>query len=483
MPWCSYAASPAPARRRRSTSVPWWNVALTVDTVVSSVPACTGDVGRRVAQVHGRARRSGIGWLHHRPLNFHADGRRDDPSSPAGRGHSSSIAATIAAASSSLGAGLTSATAGLGIGRHARGQSGRPNVRRSTRRSARDRRFVLSWNVMQSTRPSRSLDPASGGAPPRQRPVLVRERAQVQALPPQQRGAGAAGRSSRPMRPVPVHIATAAVRRHRRGRRPRTSRASSRRRRSSGCESPASSPPRSSASPARRCGPGVTTEEIDAYVHELYIERDCYPSPLNYNGYPKSVCTSVNEVICHGIPDSRPLAGRRHRQPRRHRLSRRRARRHQRHVLRRRRRPAEPAARAGHRGGDVARHRGGQAGPAAERHRQGDRDARQEVPLRRHPGVRRPRHRRAVPRRHPGAALLRHAQLADHAAGDDVHDRADDQPRVVAASGCGTTTGRRSPPTASARPSSSTRSSSPTTASTCSPAATGAVSPTAPWNR
>jgi methionyl aminopeptidase len=53
--------------------------------------------------------------------------------------------------------------------------------------------------------------------------------------------------------------------------------------------------------------PGVTTEEIDAYVHQLYIERDSYPSPLNYNGYPKSVCTSVNEVICHGIPDSRPL--------------------------------------------------------------------------------------------------------------------------------------------------------------------------------
>ena len=53
--------------------------------------------------------------------------------------------------------------------------------------------------------------------------------------------------------------------------------------------------------------PGMTTDELDAYVHQLYIERDCYPSPLNYNGYPKSVCTSVNEVICHGIPDSRPL--------------------------------------------------------------------------------------------------------------------------------------------------------------------------------
>jgi len=53
--------------------------------------------------------------------------------------------------------------------------------------------------------------------------------------------------------------------------------------------------------------PGMTTDEIDIYVHDLTVERDAYPSPLNYNGYPKSVCTSVNEVICHGIPDSRVL--------------------------------------------------------------------------------------------------------------------------------------------------------------------------------
>jgi len=53
--------------------------------------------------------------------------------------------------------------------------------------------------------------------------------------------------------------------------------------------------------------PGVTTEEIDIYVHQLCIDRGAYPSPLNYNGYRKSVCTSVNEVICHGIPDSRAL--------------------------------------------------------------------------------------------------------------------------------------------------------------------------------
>eukprot|EP00551_Chaetoceros_affinis_P004912 CAMPEP_0203669908 /NCGR_PEP_ID=MMETSP0090-20130426/6139_1 /ASSEMBLY_ACC=CAM_ASM_001088 /TAXON_ID=426623 /ORGANISM="Chaetoceros affinis, Strain CCMP159" /LENGTH=411 /DNA_ID=CAMNT_0050534667 /DNA_START=75 /DNA_END=1310 /DNA_ORIENTATION=+ len=53
--------------------------------------------------------------------------------------------------------------------------------------------------------------------------------------------------------------------------------------------------------------PGVTTDEIDRIVHEASIERDCYPSPLNYYNFPKSVCTSVNEVICHGIPDYREI--------------------------------------------------------------------------------------------------------------------------------------------------------------------------------
>jgi methionyl aminopeptidase len=53
--------------------------------------------------------------------------------------------------------------------------------------------------------------------------------------------------------------------------------------------------------------PELTTDELDAYVHQLHIERGAYPSPLYYNGFPKSVCTSVNEVICHGIPDSRAI--------------------------------------------------------------------------------------------------------------------------------------------------------------------------------
>lgn len=52
---------------------------------------------------------------------------------------------------------------------------------------------------------------------------------------------------------------------------------------------------------------GVTTDEVDRVVHETAVENECYPSPLNYYKFPKSCCTSVNEVICHGIPDMRPL--------------------------------------------------------------------------------------------------------------------------------------------------------------------------------
>ena len=53
--------------------------------------------------------------------------------------------------------------------------------------------------------------------------------------------------------------------------------------------------------------PGVTTDELDRVAHEAYIERGGYPSPLGYKGFTKGVCTSVNEVICHGIPDDRAL--------------------------------------------------------------------------------------------------------------------------------------------------------------------------------
>jgi methionyl aminopeptidase len=54
--------------------------------------------------------------------------------------------------------------------------------------------------------------------------------------------------------------------------------------------------------------PGVTTDEIDRVGHEFLLDHHAYPSTLGYRGFPKSLCTSVNEVICHGIPDARPLA-------------------------------------------------------------------------------------------------------------------------------------------------------------------------------
>jgi methionyl aminopeptidase len=53
--------------------------------------------------------------------------------------------------------------------------------------------------------------------------------------------------------------------------------------------------------------PGITTEELDAIAHEFVISHGAYPSTLGYRGFPKSSCTSVNEVICHGIPDDTVL--------------------------------------------------------------------------------------------------------------------------------------------------------------------------------
>lgn len=53
---------------------------------------------------------------------------------------------------------------------------------------------------------------------------------------------------------------------------------------------------------AEKLHAGMTTEEINKIVHEDTVRRGAIPSPLNYHGYPKSVCTSINEVVCHGIP-------------------------------------------------------------------------------------------------------------------------------------------------------------------------------------
>jgi len=53
--------------------------------------------------------------------------------------------------------------------------------------------------------------------------------------------------------------------------------------------------------------PGITTEDINRFVHDDTVRQGAYPAPLNYQGFPKSVCTSVNEVVCHGIPGPRVL--------------------------------------------------------------------------------------------------------------------------------------------------------------------------------
>ncbi len=53
--------------------------------------------------------------------------------------------------------------------------------------------------------------------------------------------------------------------------------------------------------------PGVTTAALDRLCHDMILEQGAIPAPLNYRGYPKSICTSLNHVVCHGIPDERKL--------------------------------------------------------------------------------------------------------------------------------------------------------------------------------
>ena len=53
--------------------------------------------------------------------------------------------------------------------------------------------------------------------------------------------------------------------------------------------------------------PGITTNEINDFCHKLIIKNNAIPAPLNYKGFPKSVCTSVNHVVCHGIPSDKKI--------------------------------------------------------------------------------------------------------------------------------------------------------------------------------
>ncbi|MFL6061280.1 MAG: type I methionyl aminopeptidase [Marmoricola sp.] len=55
----------------------------------------------------------------------------------------------------------------------------------------------------------------------------------------------------------------------------------------------------------RNVAPGITHDELDRIGHEFLLDHDAYPSTLGYRGFPKSLCTSANEVVCHGVPDSR----------------------------------------------------------------------------------------------------------------------------------------------------------------------------------
>ncbi|MFC7220034.1 type I methionyl aminopeptidase [Streptomyces polyrhachis] len=64
---------------------------------------------------------------------------------------------------------------------------------------------------------------------------------------------------------------------------------------------------RAMAEAAKHIAPGVTTDELDRVAHEFLCDHGAYPSTLGYRGFPKSLCASVNEVICHGIPDSTVL--------------------------------------------------------------------------------------------------------------------------------------------------------------------------------
>jgi methionyl aminopeptidase len=65
---------------------------------------------------------------------------------------------------------------------------------------------------------------------------------------------------------------------------------------------------RALAEVGRQVAPGVSTDELDRIGHEFLIDHGAYPSTLGYRGFPKSLCTSLNEVICHGIPDDTIIA-------------------------------------------------------------------------------------------------------------------------------------------------------------------------------
>ena len=62
-----------------------------------------------------------------------------------------------------------------------------------------------------------------------------------------------------------------------------------------------------STSSTRSCSPGVTTAGVDDFILDFGLDHGAFPATLNYRGYRKSSCTSINHVVCHGIPNEKPL--------------------------------------------------------------------------------------------------------------------------------------------------------------------------------
>ena len=271
---------------------------------------------------------------------------------------------------------------------------------------------------LPAVRAGRDGRPGREGRP--QRSLLVRERQEVQEVPragrpggrrtaAARRGAEEAPAGAGDARRAPCRPRIARPRVRLTGGEPRISPQGREEARTSwrGSGAPARRPRASSGSPARRSRVGITTDALDEIAHAEIVRLGGYPSPLNYRGFPKSICTSVNEVICHGIPDSRPLedgdivnldvtvfldgmhgdcsatflVGERGR--------------------------GGAAARPGGARVPGARHLGGPPGAPRLRHRQGDRGLGVAPWLWRRPVLLRPRHRGGVPHRPADPAPLR----------------------------------------------------------------------------
>ena len=199
--------------------------------------------------------------------------------------------------------------------------------------------------------------------------------------------------------------------------------------RSRRCASPAAWPPRCSQVVAPHVKPGVTTEELDRICHDHIVNvQQAIPANVGYQGFPKTVCTSVNNVICHGIPseakvlkdgdivniDVTVIKDGWHGDTSRMYV--------RRHAV------GDGQAPGGrHPRGDVPRHPHRQAGRDPGRHRRGDPAVRRGRALQRGARVLRPRHRPDLPRRPAGAALRPRRRRPGAEAGHDLHDRADDQ--------------------------------------------------------